>query len=383
MHHLSSLREQNTKDHSQSVKKLPSDWIIFEELSRTGIHYNIKSVTNISPVTVALFIDANNLNSTYSTAIVNGHPKAELILNNWIDFDSNYQTIKLVIDLREKINNLVTKKIVHPHKTNTLNDEDLIHLIAGVLSREDSSIGLFQPNGIGQRPKTFLINNYPMVNDVFKEINKKSNPKSYNKSIPEILKFKPISNNIYNQYLPHFVNTKLENEPNTTKYGNINYNMQAPAYYTNPNPQCDLTYLSQNLLMMNLYNPAKPEYENVQYLTQSQTVNVQNDFDSNGIDVNDEDDDAQGACAVPKENRTHQYLINWFNNCDPRETNYFIIKAGGMKSIEISISKKTWIFSPQTERKLLRLFQVRKYFILIIHIQSNNSPSVSNCYFGR
>lgn len=367
LHHVSSLREHNSKDHVHSLKKVPAEWLVFEELSRTGTHYNIKSVTNISAATVAFFIDTNNLNSTYSTSQVDGESNAELILNNWINFDSNYQTIKLVIDLREKISNLVTKKIVHPQKNNALNDEELIGLISGVLSREDNALGLFQPSGIGQRPRTFLINNYPMVNDILKETNEKSNRRSNNRSIPEILKFKPINSNIYNQYLPHFVNTKLENGPSTSKpnYPNVNYNMQMQTYYSNVNPPSDVTYLSQNLLMMNLYNPSKPDlYGNVQYFTQCHNMSLQNDFDSNGVTVND--DDSEGACAFPKEQNTHQYLMSWFSNCDPLQTSYFVIKAGGMKSIDISISKKTWIFSPQTERKLLRLLQVRKYRIITL-----------------
>lgn len=319
LHYSSSLRDQNSKDHSSSVKKLPSNWLIFEELSKMGIHYTIKSCTNISPITVALFTDMNNLNSKFITSDKN---VAELILNNWINFEGNFQTLKLIFDLREKLNNLVIKKILYPQKNNSGPDDKLIDLVANVLLREDHNLNFFQPDGIGQRPKTFLITNYPMVNNVIKK-NKNRPPEVTNDNfVPEILKFKPIQTNSYNKYLPHFVNANLSLEP-----PNLLYDSES--------------FLSQNLLMMNLYNkPLSDFYQN-----------PFTDFDLNGINVND--DFSEGACALPT-----QKLPHWLNNFDPNQTSYFIIKAGGLKSIDISISKKTWIFSPQTERKLLRLLHV-------------------------
>lgn len=378
MHHASSLRFSNNKDQSQSIKKIPSDWLIFEELSRTGPNYNIKSVTNVSTATIVLFIDTNNFNCTLSPNKHDPRSKAELTLNNWIEFESNSQDIKALIDLRDKFNILVTKKIICPQKNLGADDEYLVNFIASILTREDNSVGLIQPPGIGQRPRTFLINNYPMVNDILKEANKKSKPKQINRTIPEILKFKPISSSTYNQYLPHFVNTKLDSEQSATSEfstnithpicTNVMYNMSPQPYFSSMNNvHTDVTYLSQNMLMMNLYNPSKPEtfanYSPCQVTVHANQSNQQevNDFESNGVDVNDED--CEGACALSNGQIAHQCLTNWFYNCDPSQTSYFIIKAGGLKSIDISISKKTWIFSPQTERKLLRLLQV-----IIAHI---------------
>lgn len=38
---------------------------------------------------------------------------------------------------------------------------------------------------------------------------------------------------------------------------------------------------------------------------------------------------------------------------------YFIIKAGSLKTIEASLSRGVWAFTPSTERKMIRVFKVR------------------------
>lgn len=60
--HPSSTLRENLKPgrtshgkSSTSVNQLPSDWIIYEEMSRTGTLCHVKNATLVNPITVALF----------------------------------------------------------------------------------------------------------------------------------------------------------------------------------------------------------------------------------------------------------------------------------------------------------------------------------------
>lgn len=259
--------------------------MIYEELTRTGTHINIKSVTNISALTVALFSDTNNLNSTFTTENIDGETYAELTINNWICFQADVQILKLISDLRYKINNLVTKRITSPQKNLFTQDDELVRLIAIILLREDNALDLQQPAKIGQRPKTFIVNTYPMVNNIIKGNKKEQNYRQPKRYVPEILRFKKLNTTTYNQYQPHFVNTKLEDAPVKNSAESfqfpVSYNVQQTQFYAGNN---DVTYLSQDLLMMNLYNPTVNAGQYYGYQNA-----LQNDFESNGVNVNDEE----------------------------------------------------------------------------------------------
>lgn len=420
-------------------------------------------MTCVSPLTIALFVDSSNENAILNPESEN----PEMVLNNWISFEGDSQLLNILSNLRTKINNLVNKKIAAPQKNLTIQDDNLIQLISTILTREDNSLGLIQPPGIGQRPKMLLITNYPAVNDVITE--NRYNTKQLNlNSGPDVLKFKPVQSTQYNQYLPHLANTELDCSPYTTSATNFTTQIPAgsqataltqfpsnlpltvpveqsahfeqfstnselfiktgeyPEQFSAPPEECtnaissydttstqytasnsqflsgshnipnydyqymynqtshiqessflpfdstcptmnqvenyDVNYLNQNLFMMNLYNnpvTVEEDYYNNQCCGSQSSSLFDQDFDNNGVSV--PDDQVEGACSLPPVDMSHQHLLTWMNTYCNEYTSYFIIKAGGMKSIDISISKKTWIFSPQTERRLLKLLQVSHY----------------------
>lgn len=41
--------------HAANVESLPSDWLLYEEMNRTGRFCHVKIVTLVNPLTVALF----------------------------------------------------------------------------------------------------------------------------------------------------------------------------------------------------------------------------------------------------------------------------------------------------------------------------------------
>jgi hypothetical protein len=61
-HHLSTLHECSksprtsvASSHSAVVEALPSDWLVYEEISRSGRFCHARCCSVVSPITVALF----------------------------------------------------------------------------------------------------------------------------------------------------------------------------------------------------------------------------------------------------------------------------------------------------------------------------------------
>lgn len=50
-----SSRMTSAQTHATNVQSLPCDWLLYEEMSRTGRFCHVKVVTVINPLTVALF----------------------------------------------------------------------------------------------------------------------------------------------------------------------------------------------------------------------------------------------------------------------------------------------------------------------------------------
>jgi hypothetical protein len=50
----------------------------------------------------------------------------------------------------------------------------------------------------------------------------------------------------------------------------------------------------------------------------------------------------------------------------PVDSRYYVIKAGSVKAIEVSVSCGAWTFTRHTERNLTRVYKVRSVFILLI-----------------
>lgn len=62
IHPSSSLRDADPRD-GKIPERLPTDWVVFEEMSRAGKLCQIRMCTVISPITVALFAGPMRLSS--------------------------------------------------------------------------------------------------------------------------------------------------------------------------------------------------------------------------------------------------------------------------------------------------------------------------------
>lgn len=158
----------------KSVQNLPTDWVVFEEISRAGRFCFIRCNTLITPLTVALFggplrlppgaltqranppglssdsdSEADENNSSPDTAV--------LTLDEWMAFTADASDAISVYYLRQKLCALVIRRMLNPAKPMTPLDEQILNTVVHVLGAEEKNIGLNQPSGIGQRPKPLTV----------------------------------------------------------------------------------------------------------------------------------------------------------------------------------------------------------------------------------
>ncbi|XP_063383096.1 3'-5' RNA helicase YTHDC2-like [Cydia fagiglandana] len=158
----------------KSVQNLPTDWVVFEEISRAGRFCFIRCNTLVTPLTVALFggplrlppgaltqranppglssdsdSEADENNSSPDTAV--------LTLDDWMAFTADASDAISVYYLRQKLCALVIRRMSNPAKPMTPLDEQILSTVVHVLAAEEKNVGLNQPSGIGQRPKPLTV----------------------------------------------------------------------------------------------------------------------------------------------------------------------------------------------------------------------------------
>lgn len=158
----------------KSVQSLPTDWVVFEEISRAGRFCFIRCNTLVTPLTVALLggplrlppgaltqranppglssdsdSEADENNSSPDTAT--------LTLDDWMAFTADASDAISVYYLRQKLCALVIRRMSNPAKPMTPLDEQILSTVVHVIGAEERNVGLSQPSGIGQRPKPLTV----------------------------------------------------------------------------------------------------------------------------------------------------------------------------------------------------------------------------------
>ncbi|XP_044006337.1 3'-5' RNA helicase YTHDC2-like [Aphidius gifuensis] len=170
----SSTTSSQSQSHCSNVSTLPADWLVYEEMSRAGRFCHVKTVTLINPMTVALFSGPSRLamDTIYETESM---PESEsdseaedsregmtiLKLDDWVVFKMEFETARLILNLRQKWNALFLRRMKAPTKPMTPLDEQVIKAIVSVITNEEQAFDLSQPTGIGQRPRPLIVDYYP------------------------------------------------------------------------------------------------------------------------------------------------------------------------------------------------------------------------------
>ncbi|KAH0501853.1 putative ATP-dependent RNA helicase YTHDC2 [Microtus ochrogaster] len=165
-----------------AIQALPTDWLIYDEMTRAHRIANIRCCSAVTPVTVLVFCGPSRLASNAlqepSSFRVDGIPNdssdsemedrttanlAALKLDEWLNFKLEPEAASLLLQLRQKWHSLFLRRMRAPSKPWSQVDEATIRAIIAVLSTEEQSAGLQQPSGIGQRPRPMSSEELPLA----------------------------------------------------------------------------------------------------------------------------------------------------------------------------------------------------------------------------
>ncbi|XP_071321926.1 3'-5' RNA helicase YTHDC2 isoform X2 [Trachinotus anak] len=167
-HPTSILSQFKEISSAKSAQALPTDWLIYNEMSRGHRMASVRCCSMVTPITVALFGGCAKLpTSTILEPVAqraSGSPLddisdsetedlAELRIDEWLIFQLDREAAGMVFELRQKWQSLFIKRIRCPSKPWSQQDEAIIRTLVSVLAAEEQGAGLQQPSGIGQRPR--------------------------------------------------------------------------------------------------------------------------------------------------------------------------------------------------------------------------------------
>ncbi|KAI1301810.1 3'-5' RNA helicase YTHDC2 [Halotydeus destructor] len=173
---------KGTVTASQRVS-FPSDWFLYEEMTKIGRFSYGRCCTLVSPVTVALFSGPARLPPDSITVHYTGRDDEDLDdessdeheqqvesdatfkIDDWLSFKTLADDANLVYSLRQKFQALFLRRMSSPGKSLTLADDAVIKTIVDVMTTEEQVLGLQQPVGVGQRPRPMASEYCPPVSN--------------------------------------------------------------------------------------------------------------------------------------------------------------------------------------------------------------------------
>ncbi|KAK6644023.1 hypothetical protein RUM43_000288 [Polyplax serrata] len=163
-----SVEQLSTK----TVERLPTDWVMYEELGRMGRFCHLRTCTLVSPLTVAIFSGPSRLplesvceaevyrpdgviepDSDSETEEKTDVHKSNLKIDDWVLFKIDTEAAQLALQLRQKWHSLFLRKMKSPGKPWLPLDDAVVKTVVSVLSAEEQALNLTQPQGVGQRPR--------------------------------------------------------------------------------------------------------------------------------------------------------------------------------------------------------------------------------------
>ena len=94
------IRPSRDGNNSSALKDLPSEWVVFDEMTKAGRLSLIKGVTVVSPLTVALFAGPNRLRADDVDAADANYVKANVYLEETSDSDEQDEEGEKTAELR-------------------------------------------------------------------------------------------------------------------------------------------------------------------------------------------------------------------------------------------------------------------------------------------
>uniref|UniRef100_A0A8C9ZMW2 RNA helicase n=1 Tax=Sander lucioperca TaxID=283035 RepID=A0A8C9ZMW2_SANLU len=176
-HPTSILSQSQLKENgpAKSAQALPTDWLIYDEMSRGHRMASVRCCSLTTPITVAIFGGCAKLpssalqepavqrDSLVDVSDSETEDLAEMKIDDWLLFQLDREAAGLVFELRQKWQNLFIKRIRCPSKPWSQQDEAIIRTLVSVCLTEEQGAGLQQPTGIGQRPRPMTSEDGPQA----------------------------------------------------------------------------------------------------------------------------------------------------------------------------------------------------------------------------
>ncbi|KAM5193048.1 3'-5' RNA helicase YTHDC2 [Mantella aurantiaca] len=313
-----------------AIQALPTDWLIYDEMTRAHRIANIRCCTVVTPVTVAIFSGPSRLpsnalqESTFNTTLY-GVPNdssdsemedratallTSLKLDEWLQFKLDSEAAGLLLQLRQKWHSLFLRRMRSPSKPWTQADEATIRTVIAVLSTEDQSSGLRQPSGIGQRPRPISSEELPVSSSWRTSNSRKS------------------SDTDFSDELSHLERANVKSPP--------------PGL----TPQAKIKEKGS-------LQPKRLEDKSDQMLGKLSE---------------------NTSCTSPCTSPSSPTSVKSSTSPSPRpnlSVRYFIMKSSNLRNLEISQQKGIWSTTPSNERKLNRAFWESSTVYLVFSVQGS------------
>ncbi|XP_061836673.2 3'-5' RNA helicase YTHDC2 isoform X1 [Nerophis lumbriciformis] len=151
---------------SKSSQALPTNWLVYDEMSRGHRIASVRCCTLVTSITVAIFGGGSRplTSASHEARVQKDNPVcdtsdsdtediAEMKIDEWLIFQMDNEWSGRVFDLRHKWHHLFIKRIGGLSKSWSQQDEMIIQTLVSVLAAEEKKAGLQQTTGIGQRPR--------------------------------------------------------------------------------------------------------------------------------------------------------------------------------------------------------------------------------------
>ncbi|XP_068278683.1 3'-5' RNA helicase YTHDC2 isoform X2 [Nyctibius grandis] len=314
-----------------AIQALPTDWLIYDEMTRAHRIANIRCCSVVTPVTVSLFcgparLPSNALQEPPSfrgDGVSNDNSDSEmedktsanlalLKLDEWLHLKLDPEAAGLLLQLRQKWHSLFLRRMRAPSKPWSQVDETTVRAIVAVLSTEEQSAGLQQPSGIGQRPRPMTSEELPLASTWRSPNSRKSSAE--------------------------------------TEFSDDSSNAEKVLMKSTPPA---------------LHQPKKYKEKNI--LHSKRTSDDRSDQSS----VKSTDSSSYPSpCASP----SSPISAKGSKSPSPRPSTpvrYFIMKSNNLQNIDISQQKGIWSTMPSNERKLNRAFWESSMVYLIFSVQGS------------
>ncbi|KAM4710439.1 3'-5' RNA helicase YTHDC2 [Discoglossus pictus] len=316
---------------ASAIQSLPTDWLIYDEMTRAHRIANIRCCSVVTPVTTVIFsgparLPSNALQEPSSFRVVDGAPNdssdsemedrttamlAALKLDEWLNFKLDPEAAGLLLQLRQKWHSLFLRRMRAPSKPWSQVDEATIRAIIAVLSTEEQSAGLQQPSGIGQRPRPMSSEELPLTSS-------------------------------WRTNNSHKASTEAEFVDDPTNLDRMVLTSPSPAFHQ------QTKYKERGIL-----HPKRTEDRADQLSVKSS-----------------ESSSYPSPCTSPSPPSS----AKGSKSPSPRpniSVRYFIMKSSNLRNLEISQQKGIWSTTPSNERKLNRAFWESSMVYLVFSVQGS------------